>query len=93
MPTYVFLNSDTNEIEEHSMSYKVYDEFLSKNPQLTRYYSAENLPSFGDGVRMNTPGMGKADSTFEKYVINRIKESVPNNTLHKTHKTKAPREW
>ena len=93
MPTYVFLNSDTNEIEEHSMSYKVYDEFLSKNPQLTRYYSPENLPVFSDGVRMNTPGMGKADSTFEKYVINRIKESVPGNTLHKTHKTKAPREW
>ena len=65
MPTYVFLNSDTNEIEEHSMSYKVYDEFLSNNPHLTRYYSPENLPVFSDGVRMNTPGMGKADSTFE----------------------------
>jgi hypothetical protein len=42
---------------------------------------------------MDTPGVGKADSTFEKYVINRIKETVPGNTLGRTHKTKMQREW
>lgn len=93
MATYTFLNKNTNEIEEHSMKISELDNFKLENPQLERYFAAENLPVFGDGMRMNTPGVGKADSTFEKYVINRIKESVPGNTLAKSHKTKMQREW
>jgi hypothetical protein len=42
---------------------------------------------------MSTPGIGKPDSTFEKYVINRIKETVPGNTVKAGHKTKMPREF
>jgi hypothetical protein len=41
---------------------------------------------------MDTPGTGKADSGFEKYVINRMKETIPGNTMS-GHKTKMPREW
>ena len=93
MATYTFLNKNTNEIEEHSMKISELDNFKLENPHLERYFAAENLPVFGDGMRMNTPGVGKADSTFEKYVINRIKESVPGNTLAKSHKTKNIREW
>jgi hypothetical protein len=93
MPTYDFLNSETNEVEEHRMSYTEYDDFIKNNTHLTRYFSAENLPILGDGMRMNTPGVGKPDSTFEKYVINRMKETIPGNTIKDGHKTKAPREW
>lgn len=93
MPVYQFLNKDTNEIEEHSMSYKVLDQFKEDNPHLERYFSAENLPGLGDGMRMDTPGVGKADSTFEKYVINRMKETIPGNTIKSGHKTKMQREW
>lgn len=93
MPTYVFMNSDTNEIEEHRMSWRELDEFLEKHPNLSRHHSPENLPIFGDGMRMDTPGTGKPDSTFEKYVINRMKETIPGNTIKAGHKTKAPREW
>lgn len=93
MATYTFLNKNTNEVEEHSMKISELDNFKLENPHLERYFAAENLPVFGDGMRMNTPGVGKADSTFEKYVINRIKESVPGNTLAKSHKTKMQREW
>jgi hypothetical protein len=92
MPSYDFLNKNTGEIEEHRMSYTVYDQFLIDNPHLERYHSAENLPIMSDGVRMNVPGMGKPDSTFEKYVINRMKETIPGNTMG-GHKTKTPREW
>lgn len=92
MPNYVFKNKTTNEIVEHSFSYKEYDQFLIDNPDLERYHSPENLPGMGEGIRMNTPGIGKPDSTFEKYVINRIKESVPGNTIGKYHKTKIPKE-
>jgi len=93
MPTYVFKNTETNEIEEFAFSYTKLDEFKEQNPHLERYHSVENLPVMSDGIRLSTPGTGKPDSTFEKYVINRIKESVPGNTLGKSHKTKAPREW
>ena len=93
MPTYQFLNKNTNEIEEHVMKISELDEFKQNNSHLERFFTHDSLPVFGDGMRMNVPGVGKADSTFEKYVINRIKESVPGNTLAKTHKTKMQREW
>lgn len=93
MPNYQFKNLNTGEIEEHTMRIAELDSFKEKNPHLERFFSPENLPGFGDGARMNTPGTGKADSTFEKYVINRIREQVPGNTLAKSHKTKMQREW
>ena len=93
MPTYDFRNTETGEIEEHRMSYTVLDEFLANNPNLERYHSAENLPIFGDGLRMSTPGIGQPDARFEREVIDRIKEKVPQNTVKDGHKTKKPREW
>jgi hypothetical protein len=93
MPIYQFYNKNTDEVEEHIMSHGRLDEFKKDNPHLERYFCPESLPGFGDGIRMNVAGVGKPDSTFEKYVINRIKEAVPGNTLAKSHKTKTPREW
>jgi hypothetical protein len=93
MPTYQFLNKETEEVEEHVMSYTKLDDFKLNNPQLERYFCPENLPIFSDGIRMSVPGAGRPDSTFEKYVINRIKETVPGNTLAKTHKTKTIKEF
>lgn len=90
---YIFLNKNTGEVEEHTMRLSEYDAFKEQNPHLERYFSPETIPGLGDGMRMNTPGTGQADSTFEKYVINRIKESVPGNTLKQGHKTKMQREW
>jgi hypothetical protein len=89
---YTFLNKNTNEIEEHTMRLAEYDEFKLNNPHLERHFSPEGLPGFGDGMRMDTPGIGKADSAFEKYVINRMKETIPGNTMS-GHKTKMQREW
>lgn len=92
MPTYEFLNNNTNEVEEHTMRIAELDAFKEANPHLVRYFSPEGLAGLGDGARMNVPGAGKADSTFEKYVINRMKETIPGNTMG-GHKTKTPREW
>jgi len=80
-------NKETGEIEEHQMSYKVYDQFLLDNPHLERYFSAETLPGFGDNMRMSMPKYSQGDSAFEHHVIDRIKATVPGNTLGKTHKT------
>jgi hypothetical protein len=89
---YTFLNKNTSEIEEHTMRLAEYDEFKLNNPHLERYFTVDGIPGLGDGMRMDTPGTGKADSTFEKYVINRMKETIPGNTMG-GHKTKMPREW
>jgi hypothetical protein len=93
MPSYDFLNKNTNEIEEHRMSYTVLEQFKLDNPHLELHISFENLPVMSDGTRLSVPGMGKPDSTFEKYVIGRMKEQVGQNTIKDGHKTKAPREW
>jgi len=93
MPTYTFVNKNTNEREEHRMSYTVLDQFKVDNPHLEQHIFLENFPVYSDGMRLSVPGVGKPESAFEKYVINRIKETVPGNTLAKGHKTKAPREW
>ena len=79
MPNYVFLNKETNELEEHIMSYKVLDEFKEQNPHLERHFSAENLPIFGDGGRMSVPGIGQPHLAFERGVIQRMKETIPGN--------------
>jgi len=90
---YDFYNKQTEQIEEHTMRLSEYDDFVANNSHLERYHSPTGLPGFGDGMRMDTPGTGKADSTFEKYVINRMKETIPGNTIKTGHKTKMSREW
>lgn len=90
---YTFLNKNTGDIEEHTMRLAEYDEFKLNNPHLERYFTTDGIPGLGDGMRMDTPGTGKPDSTFEKYVINRMKETIPGNTIKGGHKTKMSREW
>jgi len=92
MPTYEFKNKETGEISERVFSYLKLDSFLEENPNLERYHTFENLPVLSDASRMSVPRTKKADSGFEKYVINRIKEKVPGNTLS-DHKTHGNREW
>ncbi|NBP01792.1 MAG: hypothetical protein EBU90_16970 [Proteobacteria bacterium] len=92
MPTYAFLNKETNELEEHTMRISQYDEFKQNNPHLERYIT--EAPILSDASRMSVPGTKKADSTFEKYVIDRIKHSVPGNTVKDGHKTTSGnKEW
>lgn len=94
MPTYTYLNKNTNVIEDHRTALADLDEFRQLNPHLERYFAYVDLPVLSDALRMSTPGAYKADSTFEKYVIDRIKESVPGNTLKQNHKTQSGnKEW
>ena len=92
MPTYVFKDVNTGELSEHVMSYTKLDEFKEQNPHLIRHMTSDNLPILSDGTRLSVPGTGKPDSTFEKYVIGRMKESIPGNTMA-GHKTRQSREW
>ena len=92
MPSYDMRNKETGEISEHRVSYTVLDKFLEENPNLEIYHSAENLPIMSDGVRLSVPGIGQPHAAFERGVIQRMKESIPGNTMS-GHKTKMPREW
>lgn len=91
MPTYEFLNRNTDEIEEYTMRISQYDEFKANNPHLERHIVES--PILGDGMRMSVPGIGQPDARFEREIIGRIKEKVPHNTVKAGHKTKMPREW
>jgi hypothetical protein len=89
---YTFLNKNTNEIEEHTMRLAEYDKFKADNPHLERYFAADSIPGLGDATRMSIPGAGQPHAAFERGVIQRMKETIPGNTMA-GHKTKAPREW
>ena len=91
MPYYKFRNKETDEITEIVMRISDLDAFKESNPNLESYIDA--VPMLGDGMRMSVPGIGQPVAAFEKGVIERIKQSVPGNTLGKNHKTKLPREW
>ena len=93
MPTYTFVNKNTNEREEHRMSYTVLDQFKVDNPHLEQHIFAENFPVYSDAGRMSVPGTNTACAAFEHGVIERMKATIPGNTLAKSHKTKLPREW
>ena len=81
MPTYLFKNKETGELSEHIMSCAKLDEFKTNNPLLERHITADNLPIMSDATRLSVPGLKKADSGFEKYVINRMKNTIPGNTM------------
>ena len=93
MPTYKFRNIETDEVTEYVMRISELDTFKENNTILERYFDIEGLAGLGDGTRMSVPGAGVPDKAFEQGVIQRIKETVPGNTLAKSHKTKLPREW
>ena len=92
MPTYEFKDNVTGEITEHQMKISELDVFKKNNPNLTQCHTFANLPGLGDGTRMDVPGIGRADSTFEKEIIGRIKK-IPGNVVKDRHKHKTPREW
>ena len=71
MPRYDFLNSNTGEIEEHTMSYKVLDEFKENNPHLKQQISALNMITGKDGSTLKLAGDGW------KEVQDRIKSGLP----------------
>lgn len=74
MPRYDFLNTETNEIEEHMMSYTKLDEFKENNPHLKQQISALNIVG-GTGDRVKT------DDGF-KEVLSRIGDAHPGSSLN-----------
>lgn len=77
MPTYEFMNTKTQRVEEYVMSIAAYDEFKETNPHLERYYS--NAPSFSYTGGGDFAGK-KTDNTW-KEVMSKIAEQNPRSPL------------
>ena len=56
MPSYDFLNTETNEIEEYTMSYTKLDEFKENNPHLKQQILGAPLTVGGVGDRVKVDG-------------------------------------
>ena len=84
MPRYDFLNTDTNEIEEHTMSYKVLDEFKQNNPHLKQQIRAMNIVG-GTGDRVKTDG-GFND------VLQKIAATQPDTPMGERYHRKSAKE-
>lgn len=76
MPNYTFLNTNTQEIEEHSVTMRDYDNFKSKNPHLQRHF-VPGEGTLGDPVRL---GIRTADGGF-KEVLSKIAENNYKSNL------------
>lgn len=74
MPTYTFLNTETDEVEEHFMSYTKLDEFKESNPHLKQQISAPQIIG-GHGDRVKT------DAGF-KEVLSKIGDAHPGSKLN-----------
>lgn len=76
MPTYVFKNTETNEIFEKIMKISEYDQYKLDNPTHERYH--DTAPPTGDPVRL---GVTKKDTGF-KEVLQRVHEKTPGSKLN-----------
>ena len=90
MPLYTLKNKNTGEIFEKIMKVSDYVKFMSENSEIERYYDTGII--FADPSRMMDTKSSKGDPTFEKYVLGRIKDSIPGNVL-KDKKIQIPKEF
>lgn len=75
MPNYDFINKETGDITEYTMSYKDLDEFKKNNPHLSQLIGTPMIVG-GHGDRVKT------DDGF-KEVLSKIGENHKGSHLHK----------
>lgn len=67
MPTYTYLNTKTQEIEDHVMSISAMVQFEADNPHMQRQYDSMNI------VDPAAIGVQKPPADFMKHVIGKVK--------------------
>jgi hypothetical protein len=75
MAKYTFLNTLSNDVEEHIVRISDYDSFMKDNPHLQRYFDSSDVLNIVGGV-----GGIKTDSGF-KEVLSKVAEAHPNSQL------------
>ncbi len=80
MPNYDFINKETGDITEYTMSYKDLDEFKRNNPHLSQLIHAPKIVG-GHGDRVKT------DDGF-KEVLAKVGDAHPGSVVHERHGSK-----
>lgn len=70
MPKYSFEDKETHEEFELTMSYDELQDFLKNNPQLNQTFRMNLVDPMGIGI-------SKPPSDFSKYVLGKVRDSVP----------------
>ena len=76
MPTYVYRNNETGEIEEHIHKISEMDSFSEANPHLTRAIQSSGF------IRGTGIGSAKPDDGFRDVLKSIKKASGRNNTIN-----------
>ena len=79
MPTYDFLNTETNEVEEHFMSISGKEKWLEDNPHMKQHYT--KVPGIVRSSGMNT----NVDKHGFKEVLQKVGEGHPMGTVADDH--------
>jgi hypothetical protein len=82
MPTYTFINKETNEVFDVILSMKEYDEFKSKNPNCERHF--DEAPKVVSG----TSTTNRVPDGF-KEVLSKVSEAHPTSVVAQRHGKKS----
>ncbi len=86
MPTYDFLNTETNEVEEHFMSISAKEKFLQDNPHMKQTYT--KVPSILRGSNMSM----NVDNHGFKEVLQKVGEAHPGSDVAHEHTRRSGKE-
>ena len=86
MPTYDFLNTETNEVEEHFMTISAKEQYLKDNPHMKQTYT--KVPSIVSG----TISAGNVDNHGFKEVLQKVGEAHPGSNVAKEHTRRTGKE-
>lgn len=86
MPTYDFLNTETNEVEEHFMTISAKEKFLEDNPHMKQHYT--KVP----GIVSGTISAGNVDNHGFKEVLQKVGEGHPGSAIAHEHTRRTGKE-
>ena len=82
MPRYDFLNTETGEVKEYTMSWKELDQFKEDNPHLKQQVTTSGF--------ISSHGMqGKMAKSGFNEVLSKVAEAHPGSALADTHGNKS----
>lgn len=85
MPIYSFCDKETEEEFELTMTYEEMIQFLENNPQLYQTFRMNVVDPVGIGIT-------KPPSDFQKFVLGRVKDSVPQTDAVASKRWTIPKE-
>ncbi len=86
MPTYDFLNTETDEVEEHFMTISAKEKFLEDNPHMKQHYTKVA------GIVSGTISAGNVDNHGFKEVLQKVGEAYPGSNVAREHTRRTGKE-